>query len=145
MSTVIDPVAGAIAAVLEDLETDALKVHFPAPKQLSGPGPWAVIDLPRFVRTPTDEPESELHSRDWKLWYPTTIYVDLKQAERDQLRAMEIVELLIHAVDEDRSLGETVFDASVVEGEPEIIGRDQARPLLAYECQVEVLQLVSQI
>lgn len=144
MSSVIDPIGEAIERVLRELDAAELEVksEWLAPKQLSGSGPWAVVDLPRFRRTPPDEPEDELGSSTWRLWYPTTIYVDLKEAKRDQGRALEIVEAFIHAVDLDRSLGDTVFDSSVVEGEPEIVGREQARPLLAYECQVEVLQLV---
>lgn len=139
-STLIDPVAQALKALLEGLDVDpGVKAYWPAPKLMDGTGPWAVVELPRLRRTGTDEAETELGSDDWYLSFPVILYVALSDAKRDQARLLDLLEAAIKAIDDNPSLGiVTVDDTSLIAGDPFFDLTEQARPLIAYECELEV-------
>jgi hypothetical protein len=139
-STVIVPLADALHALLEGLDFQpTVKAYRWAPSMV-GDVPAAVIDIPEVRRTGVDEPEEQLGSDDWTLTYPVELLVDLAVAETAQTRAVELLEAFIAAVDANPSLGFPIVDDSkVTAGTPSFDLSDQARPLLTYDCEVEVL------
>ena len=138
-STIIDPVASALATLVDGL-TNVYGVKW-TPKDL-GTVPAGVVGLPRGRRSGVDEAESQLGSEDWNMTYTVALFFDLSEAQASQAQAAEIVEAFITAVDNNPSLSNTVLDAKVTNFEPEIV-QDQNRPLLSYVCDVEVLKLVA--
>jgi len=151
-STVITPVGDALAALLQTITfTPTLHVHWDtandtrwAPSRLRDV-PAVTIDIPTVRRTALDEGERELGSDDWLLTFPVSLYVDLKVAGRDQQRAVELLEAVIAAIDANRTLGiPTIDDTKLVAGEPSLtsFSSDQARPLVEYECEVQVWKRV---
>jgi hypothetical protein len=139
-STVIVPLADALKALLEGLDfAPAVKAYRWAPSMVATV-PAAVIDIPEVRRTGIDEPEEQLGSDDWTLTFPVELLVDLAVADRDQTRVVELLEAFIAAVDANPSLGFPIVDDSkVVAGTPGYDLSEEARPLLTYDCEVQVL------
>lgn len=138
-STILDPVAEALKDVADAIT--GLSGEKWAPKDLRK-RPSAVVSLPRGRRSGVDEAEQQLGSEDWYLTYPVVLYIDLSEAKRAQAQAVELVEALIAAIDDNPGLSNTVLDAKVTNFEPEIVV-DQNKPLLSYVCDVEVLKQVA--
>jgi hypothetical protein len=91
-------------------------------------------------RTGIDEPEEQLGSDDWTLTFPVELLVDLAVAERDQLRIVDLLEAVVAAVDANPSLGFPIVDDSkVVAAVPAFDLTEEARPLLTYDLEVQVL------
>jgi hypothetical protein len=143
-SSVITPVADRLKAVLEGLAvTPVVTAYRWTPPRLGGTGPFGVVELPRIERTGVDEPERELGSDDWLITYPVVLYVDLKDPDRDQERAVELLEAFTAALDENPSMGDaTIDDTKVTAGDPSVDLIGESRPMLAYECEVQVLKRV---
>jgi hypothetical protein len=143
-STVITPVADALATVLNGIAfTPALKVYRWAPRRLDNV-PAAVINVPAVRRVALDEGERELGSDDWFLTFTLDLHIDLKVPDRDQQRAVELLEAVIAAVDANPTLGiATIDDTKVVAGEPTYDLSEEARPLLTYDCEVQVWKRVT--
>jgi hypothetical protein len=139
-STVIVPLADALKQMLEGLDfAPAVKAYRWAPSMVATV-PAAVIDIPEVRRTGIDEPEEQLGSDDWTLTFPVELLVDLAVADRDQTRVVELLEAFIAAVDANPSLGfPIVEDSKVVAGTPGYDLSEEARPLLTYDCEVQVL------
>lgn len=145
-SVEIQDVADALAALLESLglwvpRNDAGHCAW-APSGLDSV-PAGVIELPAIRRPdPLEIDDAPLGSNEWLLEFPVTLYFDLAEAGYAQTEAVSYVEALIQAVNTDHTLGlNGVDDSSVVSSEIVLID-DQARPMIAYECQVHVLKLV---
>lgn len=146
-STLLQPVADQLAAVIEGLNTtpafnvprttDGMNAW--APKALGGPGPWAVIEIPDVTRTPLDQAEITLGVEDWYLTYDVTLYFDFKVLERDQIRAVDLLEAVIAGIDDSDGLGiDQIGDVKVTRATKAYDLSDDQRPLLAYECEVQV-------
>jgi hypothetical protein len=145
-STVVTPIADKLKATMEGLTlAPALKVYRWAPKALSGPGPFAVIELPDIKRGNLLDAETELGRRDWALEFPVVFYFDLVTADVAQGRAAEVAEAFIRAVDEAPDLGipALVEEARVTEAEVSYdIGQEGARPMLVITTTVAVAAFV---
>jgi hypothetical protein len=139
-STVITPLAQALSALLQGIDFQpAVTAYWPAPSSAIKP-PAAVIDIPEVRRTGIDEPEEQLGSDDWTLTFPVELLVDLAVAERDQLRIVDLLEAVVAAVDANPSLGFPIVDDSkVVAAVPAFDLTEEARPLLTYDLEVQVL------
>lgn len=146
-STLLQPVADKLAGLIAGIattppfnvprNTDGTNAW--APRALGGTGPWAVIEIPDVDRTPLDQGERELGSDDWFLTYDVTLYFDFKVLDRDQARAVTLLEAFIVAVDTTPSLGiAQIDDTKVVKATKAYDLSNESRPLLAYECEVQV-------
>jgi hypothetical protein len=142
-STVIQPTADALKAVIAAVTfTPAVTVYRWAPAHL-GNVPAVVIDVPTLRRHDLDAAERELGSDDWFMTFPVSLHVDLKVPDRDQARIVELLEAVIAAIDANRTLGiATVDDTKVITGSPIQDLSDEQRPLLTYDCEVEVWRRV---
>lgn len=146
-STTVEPTANLIAAVLAALAVDPVVKAYTWQTGMSGIGalPAAIVDAPTIERTEVEQAESQLGSNDWTMTFPVYIFVDLKVAKTAASRIVEIVEAFVKAIDAG---GLTVSDPSIIEAKvvsstPLDAEDQQARPLLAYDCRVEVLKLVA--
>jgi hypothetical protein len=144
-STTLEPLAQDVADLLAGLTwSQGLKVYVHDPGYAGiDKLPCAVLSVPSIGRVGLDQPESQLYIRDWFITIPIVLYFDLADATATSILAIEYVETLIKGVDaESLQAGDaTVEDAKVVECEPsELV--DQHRPMLVYECSLEVQKLV---
>jgi hypothetical protein len=137
-STIIDPVASALATLVDNL-SGVYGTKW-TPKDL-GTVPAGVVGVPRGSRVAVDTAESQLGSEDWNLTYTVALFFDLSEAQFSQAQAVEILEAFIAAVDDNPTLDGTVIDAKVTNFEPEVV-ETMNRPLLSYACDVDVLKLV---
>lgn len=149
-STILTPVANALAAILATIDlTPQVNVVWGtsdekrwAPAMIAAT-PAVVINVPSVRRTGLDEPERELGSDDWLLTFALDLYVDLKVPGRDQQRAVELLEAVTAAIDANPTLGlPTIDDTKVVSAEPAQDLSDEARPLLTYDLEVQVWKRV---
>lgn len=144
-STILEPLATAVATLLGNLSvTPTLKAyaHDPGYSGLDSI-PCAVVGIPTLGRVGLDESESQLGSRDWFVTFPVTLYFDADVATDVAKRAIEYVEKFIVSIDTEslQAADGTVLDSKVTRCEPvEIV--DTHRPLLAYECDLEIWKLV---
>ena len=144
-STTVQPTADLIAAVLAGLAVTPTVKSYRWDIGMAGLDalPAAIIGIPEVRRIAVEGFESQLGSRDWHLTYPIHIYVDLAEAVTAQVQVVDILEAFIKAVDTDtlQAQDATIIDAKVIEAIPaEYV--DAARPMLAYECRLELLKLV---
>jgi hypothetical protein len=144
-STTLEPLAQDIADLISGLAfSQGLKVYAHDPGYAGlDELPCAVLSVPDIRRVGMDEPESQLYTRDWFITIPIILYFDLHDATATSILAIEYVEALIKGIDtEALQAGDaTVEDAKVVEASPtEIV--DTKRPMLAYECSLEIYKLV---
>jgi hypothetical protein len=144
-STTLEPLALAVAALLRALSVSeglTAYAHDPGYAGLDSI-PCAVVGIPTLGRVALDEPESQLGSRDWFVTFPVTLYFDLADATATSQLAIEYVEAFIKSVDTEslQAADGTVLDSKVTRAEPaEFV--DTHRPLLAYECDLEIWKLV---
>jgi hypothetical protein len=142
-STVLDPVAERIKAKLAELNViTADERHKWAPASI-GVLPAGVIEMPTIARTSPGQAESQLGSNDWTLTFPVTLYFELDEATAAQTQATETVEAFIKAIDDDPSLGDPsiIEDAKVILAAPSILD-DDARAMIAYDCELQIVKLV---
>lgn len=142
-STIVKPVADRLKAIAEGLAvTPTVKGYRWAPARIDKL-PAIVVEPPELRRPDPEQGESQLGAEDWNLSFPVVVYVDLREAEMAQDRAVEIVEALIAALDDDTSLiALGCEDVELIEAEPIVID-DKARPMFAYRCTVELTRLVA--
>ena len=145
-STEIQGVANALATLLEGLGMWVPRVSGKnawAPKDLDRV-PAGVVELPAVRRPGVDEVDNApLGSNEWLLEFTVSLYFDLSEAAYSQAEAVDHLEAFISAVNTDRGLGiASVIDSSVVSAELVLID-DRKRPMVAYECQVDVLKVVA--
>lgn len=133
---IITPIAEAIVDLLEGIR---LAAHLWEPKDLAPPA--GAVGVPTLKRTPPDEAESQLGADDWNLDFTVSLYFDLVDAAKTQQAMADALSAFTAAVDADRSLGGTAFDASVTEAVP-FVEKDRKRPLAGYEVTVAVVRLV---
>ena len=144
-STTLEPLAVAVANLLGGLSvSEGLKAyaHDPGFAGLDAL-PCAVVGIPRLGRVGVDQPESQLGARDWFVTFPVTLYFDIADATATAKLALEYVEAFIKQVDSEslQASDGTVLDSKVTSAEPaEIVNTH--RPLLAYECDLEIWKLV---
>lgn len=147
-STILTPVADALADVLAGINlTPAINLVWGDDRRwapaMIGSTPAVVINVPSVRRTGLDEPERELGSDDWIITFGVDLYVDLAVPDRDQQRAVELLEAVTAAIDANRTLGmATIDDTKVVSAEPSQDLSDEARPLLTYDLEVQVWKRV---
>lgn len=144
-STTIQPTADLIATVVSGLTVTPTVKSYRWDIGTAGLDalPAAIIGIPEVRRIAVEDFESQLGTRDWHMTFPIHIYVDLAEAVAAQIQAVAIVEAFIKAVDTDtlQAQDATIIDAKVIEAIPaEYV--DAARPMLAYECRLELLKLV---
>lgn len=147
-STTLDPlstaVANAIATVNLSLGAGTLKAYAHDPGYAGlDTLPCAVVGVPTIGRVGTDESESQLGTRDWFISYPVSLYFDLADATFTSRQAAEAVEAFIKLIDTEslQAADGTVLDAKVTECVPtEHV--DPSRPMLVYECTLEIWKLV---
>lgn len=139
-STVLDPIAEGIKAVVETLSPTV------KPKKWlirdTDARPAAVIELPTVTRTDPDIAEDHLGQDDWRSEWPVSFYFDFNDATFGQAQAIEVIEKFIVAVDADPTLGGTVQEAKVITAGPPQIDENAARPLLVYPTTVSILDFV---
>lgn len=144
-STIIDPVAGALAAKIAAIAVDGTTVK--AYKWSPGPTgidklPAGVVTLPSLRRTDVDSAEDHLGANDWRVTYEVDFFFDASSASFSQRQAVEVIEAFIVAVDADQDLGGTCQEAKVESAEPTDVVSDHARAMFAYACEVSVLKFV---
>lgn len=141
-STIVQPVADRLKQIAEGLAvTPTVKAYRWAPARLSQV-PAIVIEPPDIGRPDPEEGESQLGAEDWDMSFPVVVYVDLREGEKAQARAVELVEALITAIDDDPTLAGLASDVELVEAESFVI-EDAQRPLFAYRCTVALTRLVA--
>lgn len=141
-STVIDPIAEAIADVISGLSVTPTVKEVKWFRRELPTLPCGVIDMPTISRTEPEERESQLNTNDWFINYPVSLYFDLAEPVSSQVQATEVVEAFIMAVDDDTSLSGLVLEAKVVSAEPILIP-DDPRPMIEYKTTVQVAALVA--
>lgn len=143
-STIIDPLADALAALAGGITVNGTALKGVWPPRLGVPDvPCVEIEIPTVRRSDVEEAESQLGADDWTLDFTATIHFDMREAVTAQQRIVEALEAWIAAVDADRSLGiASVLDASVVSAEPLYDLTDEQRPLIGYVTTVRVWRLV---
>jgi hypothetical protein len=144
-STTLEPLATAVAALLRALSVSqgiTAYAHDPGFAGLDAL-PCAVVGIPTVGRVGIDQSESQIGGRDWYVTFPVTLYFDLADATATAKLAIEYVEAFIKSVDTEslQASDGTVLDSRVTRSEPaEIVNTH--RPLLAYECDLEIWKLV---
>jgi hypothetical protein len=139
-STILQPVADRLAAILQGLE---LGVNTWAQPDLRFDRAGAAeIEIPDITRTPLEQPESQLGADDWDLEFPVSLWVNMTQADTAQQRLAALVEAWITAVDADIQLGGLVLEARVTTARRVYGTTGNGRPLVGYETAVAVLKLV---
>jgi hypothetical protein len=142
-STVVQPIADSIAAIIDALTFDPpVKAYATPPPMLEGHGPFAVVEFPTLHRRQLNDGETEIGSNDWFPTYPVVLYVDLKVARRDSERVIALVEQFVLAIDANPGLNNDTVDDSVVTTSDPFIYVENKRPFLAYECEVQVYKRV---
>lgn len=144
-STLINPIGAALKTQLEAITfTPTQRVYWPAPKRIEKT-PALVIDLPTIERIRAEEAEREMGRRDYQMTFGLSLYFSLTDAETAQLRAAEMLELVIARIDAHPTLDLAgVSDARLFQSEPDIDASDQAKPLLRYRCSVDLVAQVAQ-
>lgn len=144
-STTLEPLATSVATLLGALSVSegiTAYAHDPGYAGLDAL-PCAVVGIPTIGRVGTDQPESQLGARDWFVTLPVTLYFDIADATATAKLAIEYVEAFIKSVDTEslQSGDGSILDSKVTRCEPaEIVNTH--RPLLAYECDLEIWKLV---
>lgn len=146
-STIIEPTADLIATTIAALAVTPAVKAYTWQTGLSGLGqlPAAIVDAPVVERTEVEQPESQLGAFDWTMTFPVYVFVELKVAKSAASTLVEIVEAFIQAIDAGAltAADPSIVEAKVVSSTMLDAEDQQARPLLAYDCRVEVLKLVA--
>jgi hypothetical protein len=143
-STIIDPIGQQIKALAAALTvTPAIKAYWP-PIAMPDRLPAAMVQPPAVRRRDPDDNESQMGSEDWNMTFGVSFYFDLSNATDAQSQGVEFFEAFVAAVDNDPTLGGTVLDAKVTEGEPDYSKIADRKPVFIYDCTVAVLALVAQ-
>ena len=137
-STILAPLAKALVGKAEEL---GAKGYLWAPRELSSL-PAAVVELPSVERTPVDAPEDHLGQKDWRPTFQMVFYFDLETAQSSQDKAVELVEALVLAIDEDPTLGGLCQEAKAVEAEPPEFVEDESRPVIRWSVRVQILKFI---
>lgn len=147
-STTLEPLANAIATQIATLSltlADEPLKAYPHDPGYAGLDviPCAVIGIPAITRVGVDQPESQLGARDWFIEWPVNLYFDIADPVFTSQQAIETVEAFIKLIDTEslQAADGTVLDAKVTESVP-VEYVDQARPLMVYECKLEIWKLV---
>src|SRR4051794_32883300 len=92
-SSVLDPIAGAIATVIGALSVSpsVRGTHWDPGVSGIDALPTGIVGLPRIVRTGLDKADSQLGSKDWTITYPVALIFDLSEAQYSQAQAAEVV------------------------------------------------------
>jgi hypothetical protein len=145
-STTLEPLAQLVKTVLDGLTwSQGLKVYAHDPGYAGMDSlPCAVLSVPTIRRTSIDAPEGQLYTNDWFISMPIDLYFDLDDATATSIVAIEYVETLIKGIDAgglQQADPTLVEDPKIVDAEPvEIV--DTKRPMLKYECALELLKIV---
>jgi hypothetical protein len=144
-STIFTPIAELIADAALAAIDELSNAHAKDPG-MAGLGrlPALVVGLPTLRRTGVEGSESEVGRDDYRITFPVNVYVDLNNAPRAAEDAVVLLEQLVAVIDDPDTWDPdpAVIDFKLTVAEPvEIL--DEARPLLSYECRVELLKLVA--
>lgn len=144
-STIVEPVADALKTqILAISYSPAIRVSRWAPRRIEST-PAAVIDVPSVDRVAPREAEFEMGREDWRMTFGVSFYFKLSDAEVAQSRAVEFFELFVSRIDDHPTLGLAgVDDAKVTSSEADITLVEEATPLFAYRCTVELIVQVAQ-
>lgn len=142
-STVIDPIAQALAALAETItvNSETLKGVWPPQKGLPSV-PCVEFEIPRVTWVDVDQAQTQLGADDWTFDFPAVIWFDLRQAEAAQQRLVAALEQWRVAVG-TTNLDGLCQEAAVTAAEPVYDVTDAARPLIGYETTVRVWALVT--
>jgi hypothetical protein len=154
-SSVIDPLASALAAVVSGISGLSNGVTVKgikwAPRD-TDVRPAGVVEMPTVRRTDPDAPEDHLGANDWAFEFPVSFYFDLAEPAFSQAQATEILEAFIKAVDGSLAPGQplnglsgvSIADVKVVESIPELslVNEQNERWAIAYLTRVQLLTFV---
>ena len=142
-STILQPTADLVAAVLTGLSvTPAVKGYATDPGMTGLDSlPAGVCGLPKVQRTNPDEAESQLGTFDWQIELPVMLLFDLYDTTTAQAQALQTLEAFIKAVDTGtlQTSDAQIVDAKVSQADP-VEFLDEARPMVGYDCRVEILR-----
>lgn len=146
-STVLDPLANLLVAKIQALvvtytsgSTATFTGYKWMPKDFDAP-PVGVVGTPEVERVGVDQPELQMGSSNWIITFPVSLYVDLSEPTQAQSVSVQAAEALIHAIDMDPQLSGNCDDAKVRRVTP-FVEFQRGRPLLGYECEVELMKQV---
>lgn len=146
-STIVDPVAEAVGAVLGSLSGMPLKVYYPA-VPMADELPAAMIYPPTIGRAGIEEAERQMGAEDWRLDFALTLHFDLSEAQQAQDQGVAYLEAVIAAIDDanrsSSTLAALVDDVKITGAEPDFERVQGRRPEFIYHCTVETLKLVAQ-
>jgi hypothetical protein len=145
-STIIEPVADAIAALIDDITLTGgitLKGYTWEPREFDRV-PAGAVGVPEVRRTGLDEGENQLSTTDWFLDFPVGLYFDLDEARKSQRQVVEGLEAFVAAMDDapDLGLGGAVCDAKVTDAVP-FTEEQRKRTLIGHLCTVSVWRWVA--
>ena len=106
--------------------------------------PALVVGFPTLRRVGVEQSESEVGRNDWRISFPVALYVDLRKLDDTADRILEALEELVEIIDDPDTwdADPSIIDWALTVAEPvEIL--DESRPLMSYECRVELLKLVA--
>ena len=145
-STVLDPTAVLVAAVLDGLAVTPTVKGYAVDPGMTGLDslPCGVVGPPTIERRVVDEGDSQIGSRDWNLTFPVTLFFDLADTATAQAQATQTVEAFITAVDTATlSVSDASIEDAVVAVATPVEILNDARPMLAYECSLAVLKFTT--
>lgn len=146
ISTVIAPVGQALADLIEAIDTTpAIKAYWPPRRDLDRPPPAALVKVPSFERRALDDGWEQIGAEDWTLTFGVTLAFELSNDVEAQTQAVAFVEALADAIETDPTLGGLAQDCTLVRAEPEYGYVEESRPILAYECEIQVDRKIAQI
>lgn len=138
--TVFDPVATELKAVIEGMSlSPVVKVYKWLPRQFSGAGPFAIIELPDYVGVEPEGVQTQMGTWDWEMTFPVTFYFGHLDTVNAQAASVEYLESFIKAIHANQSLNGVADEASVVEAKALYL-TDDSRSWVAYETQVRVIR-----
>lgn len=141
-STVIDPIADQLVALIDALSVDTKAYLWTSPGGDTDVRPAGVVMLPEIERTQPDLAEDHLGENDWRITYPVVFAFDYEAGGYYHAQAAEVIEAWIVAVDADPSLSGVVQEARVVAaGAPEY-NPGEGRPFIQWATTVQVLTFV---
>lgn len=141
-STVIDPIADELVALIDALTPDTKPYLWVSPAGDTDVRPAGIVMLPEIERVGPDLPEDHLGETDWRLSYPVVFIVDFEPNGYYHAQAAEVVEAWIKAVDADTTLDGSVQEAKVTSVAPPEYQPGEGRPYIQYATTVQVLAFV---
>jgi hypothetical protein len=145
-STIIEPVADAIAALIDDITLTggiSMKGYTWEPREFDRI-PAGAVGVPEVRRTGLDEPEDQLSTVDWFMDFPVGLYFDLDEARKSQRQVVEGLEAFIAAIDDSPhlGLGGNFCDCKVTAAVP-FTEEQRKRTLIGHLCTVSVQRWVA--